>query len=140
MFCGPCAISSLTGLPVSDINYWLKGYRRTHEPIEGVYPKEFIAFLTSHGFSVKTLLNNNGHRKGETSGRFTVRALLAEWDFDDTKAYAVVMRTDRRTYHIGVINRGRYLCTHTDGKWVSFDEAPLKTKTVYELYAIEKIR
>lgn len=140
LWCGPAAVSALTGACTATIRDLIKKYRKNPStPVTGTRIEDLEYALLRLGHKVE-----NAYLYG---GKQEARPTFSQWmkDTEDERidglAYLISVSGPKKDNcgHWAVIVDNEYICSHT-GKWVPLDKAKFKRRRVDEVYVVRRVK
>lgn len=149
-WCGPAAVSSLTGLPAEDIAEWIRCHRGrggTTKGIQGTYPDEILAAIVAIGFRIVSRNSTIAHARSRREAKLRSKGWLYrspdEVSTPPTLTQWLRVRDRKKTYlvvagnHWCVIRGNKYCCAVTQ-KIVSVRDAAKRRGRVTHVYEVTK--
>ncbi len=134
LWCGPAALSCLTGASTSQVRALIRQFRKDHKArVQGTWDDEVQYVFRKLGYQMDLrYMCCSTDPKG--------RPTLARWLRESTRAPTVgylVGLVDSSGGHWAVVHGGYYCCGIT-GKWVPLNEAPTRRRRVDIVFTITK--
>lgn len=135
LWCGPAAVSALTGASTSEIHDIIRDYRGDDgKRIEGTIDPEIIHCFEYLGYSARLVYFCHAPLY---KGFPTFARWLREMPREPHVAYLVGQRHEgRKAGHWCVVSADQYLCSYSKAVWMHVDQAPRRRARVQCAYAI----
>lgn len=135
LWCGPAAVSALTGVATSEIHALIREYRENPDArIEGTIDPEIEYVFHRLGYTMQLVYFCHAPLY---KGYLTFARWLKDMPREHHVGYLVGQRHDgRKAGHWCVVTGDRYLCSYSNSVWIDVDEAPRRRARVQSAYAI----
>lgn len=140
LWCGPAAISALTGETTSVVRDLVRKYRKDpSSAVVGTHPEEVEYVLRKLGYRMECSYLYGG---AALDAKPTFKKWLGDTALERLTniGYLVAVSNPNGTgAHWGLVLEDQFVCSQTE-RWVPLDKAPHKRKRVDAVYTIRKFR